>query len=86
MHEMAWAAHVVRQATAIAREQGAGRVVGVTVRFGPHAGLSLERVRAHFAIASRGTIAEGAQLRVREPGPGQSIDHEPELESIEVES
>lgn len=64
MHELSIVRDVVRRAEVIAREQGANRVVEVTLRQGQLSGLSADVLRRHFAEAARGTVAEGARLEV----------------------
>jgi hydrogenase nickel incorporation protein HypA/HybF len=50
----------MRKIDAIAREQGARRVVGVKVRLGALSHISPAHRREHFEAAATGTIAEAA--------------------------
>jgi hydrogenase nickel incorporation protein HypA/HybF len=62
VHEASLIADLVRQITAIMRQQGTGRVVGVTVKLGALSHISLEHFREHFVHGARGTMAEGVRL------------------------
>jgi hydrogenase nickel incorporation protein HypA/HybF len=86
MHEMSLLADLMRKIEAVAREQGAERVVSVTVRLGALAHISPGHLREHFVQAARETIADGADFHVIEI----SDEHHPEaqdiiLDSVEVE-
>jgi hydrogenase nickel incorporation protein HypA/HybF len=81
VHELSVVRNVVRKAEAIAREQGADRVVEVTLRQGPLSGLSADILRSHFAEAARGTVAEGARLELLEDDGAQELT----LVSVAVE-
>jgi hydrogenase nickel incorporation protein HypA/HybF len=86
VHEASLIADLLRQITAIMRQQGTGRVVGVTVRLGALSHISPEHFREHFVYGARDTIAEGARLTL-------AIGHDPSdphaqdvvLDSLEVE-
>ena len=86
MHEASLIADVLRQITAIMRQQGTGRVVGVTVKLGALSHISPAHFRAHFVYGTRGTIAEGARLTL-EIGhdPGDPHAQAVVLDSLEVE-
>jgi hydrogenase nickel incorporation protein HypA/HybF len=87
MHERGWVDALIRHVTAMARGEGATRVVGVTVRVGPWSGLSADHVRAQFESAARGTLAEGARLTVNAIGENAGpTDGTEGLESIEIET
>jgi hydrogenase nickel incorporation protein HypA/HybF len=62
VHEASLIADLLRQIAALMRQQGAGRVVGVTVKLGALSHISPEHFREHFVHGARGTIAEGARL------------------------
>lgn len=64
MHEMSLMNDLMGKIDAVAREQGAARVVGVSVRLGALAHISPDHFREHFVAGSRGTRAEGAELTI----------------------
>lgn len=64
MHELTTIARLVRQADMIVRDQGCGRLLGVTVRVGTFSHLSASALDRLFPEATRGTALEGAWLRV----------------------
>jgi hydrogenase nickel incorporation protein HypA/HybF len=86
MHEASLIANLLRQITAIMRQQGAGRVVGVTVKLGALCHVSPEHFREHFVYGARGTIAEGACLTL-ESGHDPHDPHAQDvvLDCLEVE-
>ncbi len=87
MHERAWVDALIRRVAAMARGEGATRVVGVTVRVARWSALSAVHVREHFESGARGTIAEGATLTVSAVGENAGpTDGTEGLESIEIET
>ncbi len=64
MHELGIAEAIVRAVAAEAGERGARRVRAVDLDIAVTEGLSQESLRAAFALAAAGTVAEGAVLRV----------------------
>ena len=64
MHEFSLITDLMRKITAIASEQGAGRISGVKVKLGALAHISGEHFREHFEQAALGTLAEGARLDI----------------------
>jgi hydrogenase nickel incorporation protein HypA/HybF len=86
MHEFSLINDLMRKIDAIAREQGARRVVGVKVRLGALSHLSPDHFREHFEAAATGTIAEAARLDIetlrdeRDPHSQDVL-----LDSVEVE-
>ena len=62
MHERALMDDVMRKIVEVAHENGALRVTRVTVRLGALSHFTPEHFREHFVDASRGTIAEGAEV------------------------
>jgi len=64
MHEMTTARRLVAEALDRMREDGRDHVSDVEVVLGSAARLSAESVREHFALAARGTPAEGAALHI----------------------
>jgi hydrogenase nickel incorporation protein HypA/HybF len=53
---------LMRKIEEVAEAQGATRVSRVGVRLGPLTHFAVEHFREHFVDASRGTIAEGAEV------------------------
>jgi hydrogenase nickel incorporation protein HypA/HybF len=53
---------VMRKIEEVAAAQGAARVSRVSVRLGPLSHFTVEHFREHFVDASRGTVAEGAEV------------------------
>jgi hydrogenase nickel incorporation protein HypA/HybF len=64
MHDMAAARRLVAESVERMRDEGADEVRDVEVVLGSTAHLSAESLREHFALAARGTPAEGAVVRV----------------------
>lgn len=62
MHEQALMADVVRKLEQTATDGGAERVTRVVVHLGALSHFSPEHFREHFVDATRGTIAEGAEV------------------------
>jgi hydrogenase nickel incorporation protein HypA/HybF len=78
---------LLRKIEAIAREQGARRILGVKVNLGAMANISPEHFREHFILAVRGTAAERARLEVEVlPGLTDPRAQQILLESVEVEA
>jgi hydrogenase nickel incorporation protein HypA/HybF len=83
VHERALMRDLMRRIEAEA--QGA-RVTGIRVRLGALSHFTVEHFREHFEDASRGTVAEGAEVQAElrtdptEPGAQGVV-----LESIDVE-
>ncbi|MGO9359525.1 MAG: hydrogenase/urease maturation nickel metallochaperone HypA [Xanthobacteraceae bacterium] len=64
MHETGIVRDLVRRLEAVARDAAAKRVVGVAVRLGALSQFSPGHFREHFDEEIRGTLAEGAALRI----------------------
>ncbi|MFZ5491334.1 MAG: hydrogenase maturation nickel metallochaperone HypA [Pseudomonadota bacterium] len=64
MHEHSLIANLLSKIDAVAREQQATRVVGVSVWIGALAHISAGHFREHFEAGSRGSLAEGARLHI----------------------
>ena len=62
VHERALMDDLMRKIESVARENGAVRVVRITVRLGALSHFTPEHFREHFVDASRGTLAEGAEV------------------------
>jgi hydrogenase nickel incorporation protein HypA/HybF len=65
MHELTAITRLIRQADAVARDQGCGRLLGLTVSVGALSHLSAETLGRLFPEAARGTPLEGARLHVQ---------------------
>ncbi len=86
MHERALIEDVMRKIEEVAREGGATRVTRVAVRLGALSHFTPEHFREHFADASRGTIAEGAEVdAVLDADITAAHARDVVLESVEVE-
>ncbi len=86
MHEFSLIADLVRKITAVAREQDAAGVVGVTVRLGALAHISPDHFREHFHQGVRGTLAEGARLEIEmSADPASPHAQEVRLLSVDLE-
>ncbi len=86
MHERALMDDLMREIESVARVDGATRVTKIEVRLGALSHFTPEHFREHFVDASRGTLAEGAEVAAR---LATAID-DPKaagvvLESVEVE-
>ena len=64
MHELSVCQGMLRQIDAIAAEHSARAVLGITVRIGPLSGVEPDLLVQAFPIASAGTVADGAELRI----------------------
>jgi hydrogenase nickel incorporation protein HypA/HybF len=86
VHEQALMSDVMREIERVAAGEGASRVTRVAVRFGPLSHFTPEHFREHFVDASRGTIAEGADVDARLDGEitGDRA-RDVVLEAVEVE-
>lgn len=66
MHELTLLKDLFGKIKSIADENGSSKVLNVTVKLGALSHLSPEHLREHFVQAAAGTVAEGAELTVRE--------------------
>jgi hydrogenase nickel incorporation protein HypA/HybF len=77
---------LMRKITEVAHENGGVRVTRITVRLGALSHFTSEHFKEHFVDASRGTLAEGAEVEavleddVHAPNATGVV-----LESVEVE-
>lgn len=86
MHERALMTDVIRQVERLAAAEGGARVTRVDVRFGPLSHFTPEHFREHFVDASRGTVAEGAEVvAVLDEDITAERARDVVLESVEVE-
>ncbi len=86
MHERRLIADLMRKIDADARAAGASRVTRVRVRLGVLSHFTDEHFREHFAEASRGGIAEGAEIETElRTDPTEPAAQGVVLESIDIE-
>ncbi len=64
MHETGIVRDLVRRVETAAKDAGATRVSGVEIRLGALSQFSPTHFREHFDEEARGTLAEGAALRI----------------------
>jgi hydrogenase nickel incorporation protein HypA/HybF len=65
MHEKALLDDLLRRILAVAEAEGAARVTRIRVRLGALSHFTPEHFREHFLDASRGSLAEGAEVEAR---------------------
>ena len=65
MHELALASNMIEIVQQYARENGPGRVRSISIRLGQLSAMS-RALHFCFGAASRGTLCEGATLRIEE--------------------
>jgi hydrogenase nickel incorporation protein HypA/HybF len=70
MHEIGLLQHMVEVALDRAALAGARRVQRMTVRIGAESGVVPEVITFAFDVATRGTIAEGADIEIEHVRPG----------------
>jgi hydrogenase nickel incorporation protein HypA/HybF len=86
VHERALMDDLMRKIAEVAHENGGVRVTRITVRLGALSHFTPEHFKEHFADASSGTLAEGAEVEavleddVHAPNATGVV-----LESVEVE-
>jgi hydrogenase nickel incorporation protein HypA/HybF len=86
MHEQALMKDLMRTIESQARAEGALRVTRIRVRLGALSHLTPAHFREHFADASRGTLAEGADVETElRTDPTEDEAQGVVLESIDVE-
>lgn len=66
MHEFSVALALIEQAEEIARTQEATRIVTISLLSGPLNGIVKESLEFCFPSAAKGTLAEGASLKIEE--------------------
>ena len=62
MHERALLNDLVAKLDEVSTQEDGARIVGVRVRLGALSHFTPEHFREHFDFASRGTVAEGAEI------------------------
>ena len=86
MHEKALMDDLMRKITAQAQAEGAVRVTKIRVRLGALSHFTALHFREHFEDASRGTLAEGAEVEAElRTDPTESEAQGVVLESIDIE-
>jgi hydrogenase nickel incorporation protein HypA/HybF len=86
MHEASLMNSLMRQIESIAGEEGAARVVSVSVWLGALSHMSEQHFSEHFSRASAGTIAQGAQLHITLSNDIHDADAQLiRLQSVEVD-
>jgi hydrogenase nickel incorporation protein HypA/HybF len=86
MHEFSLMADLLRKIDFVARERQAKRVSSVKIRLGALSHISSEHLRDHFITASRGTLAEGAELNLElASDPADASAQDIWLESVTFE-
>jgi hydrogenase nickel incorporation protein HypA/HybF len=86
MHEKAVMDDLMRTIESRARAEGALRVTRIRVRLGALSHFTPAHFREHFADASRGTVAEGADVETDvRTDPTDAEAQSVVLESIDVE-
>lgn len=64
MHEASLMKDLMRKIESVAQDQHAARITSVSVSLGALSHMSADHFREHFAVASEGTMAEGAELKI----------------------
>ena len=86
MHEKALMDDLMRKITAQAQAEGAVRVTKIRVRLGALSHFTAAHFREHFEDASRGTLAEGAEVEAElRTDPTEDEAQGVVLESIDIE-
>lgn len=62
MHEMAIVQSVLDIALSAAEKAGAGRVTQINIKMGEYSDVVPAVLRDYFAVAARGTLAQGARI------------------------
>ena len=64
MHELSICRALLDQVEALAAEHGARHVASITVSVGPLSGVEPDLLQASYPLASVGTVADGARLKI----------------------
>jgi hydrogenase nickel incorporation protein HypA/HybF len=62
MHELSVCQALIDQVARVARDNGGGRVLSITVSIGPLAGVEPKLLEHAYPLAAAGTVAEDARL------------------------
>jgi hydrogenase nickel incorporation protein HypA/HybF len=68
MHELSVCQALLDQVGRVARDNGAGRVLSITVAIGPLAGVEPKLLQHAYPLAAAGTVAEHARLVIETIG------------------
>ena len=85
MHELSLTQSIVALAIEHAEREKASSILSITVEIGGVSGVVADAVEFAFDVCSKGTMAEGAQLEIRQiPGLGRCLEcrEESELETL----
>ena len=86
MHESGLIADLLDKIETLARDNSAQKVTSVEVSIGALAGIGPDHFREHFLLETSGTVAEGAELRIKvSDDPLSPNSHSVLLESVELE-
>jgi hydrogenase nickel incorporation protein HypA/HybF len=86
VHEQALMNDLMRKIDAQAQAEGAVRVTKIRVRLGTLSHFTAAHFREHFEDASRGTLAEGAEVEAElRTDPTEAEAQGVVLESIDIE-
>ena len=69
MHEMSIALSIIDAVVTKARQEQSRKVREIELEIGRVAGVQLESLKFCFSAAAKNTIAEGAELAIRETAP-----------------
>ena len=87
MHEASLMKGLMNRLHEIAAAENATRVTGVSVWLGALSHMSREHFREHFVAAARGSLAEGAVLRITlSQDTGHPSAQDIVLEDVELET
>jgi hydrogenase nickel incorporation protein HypA/HybF len=64
MHELSICQSMMQQVEAIAAQENARQITSITLRIGPLSGIEPELLLQAFPIATAGTLAEQAELKI----------------------
>jgi hydrogenase nickel incorporation protein HypA/HybF len=64
MHELSICRALLDQVGVLAAEHGAQRVTSITISVGPLSGVEPDLLQTSYQLASGGTIADGAKLKI----------------------
>jgi len=86
MHEFGLMTNLLHQVETVALAHGGRRVTNVRVRLGALSNMSRAHFREHFLMASKGTLAEGAELDIQESSdPSDPHSQDILIESVDIE-